>query len=363
MRHYFIIFLVLSLFSCSEKTAETSKEQPDISSGDTLVNQYAKAFRIIEKELYTEVQVLEPSNDSVCFVYGIGEKVPEPITDLGPSIQSIAALSSTHVGMLKKLQLADKILGVSSSDYLCGSDEQPDWIQFGELGQADPEIYIKHTPDLIMYSGFKRDIPILKKLRHAGIESMVNYDWKETHPLGRAEWLKVFGVLFQCEKSARREFEAIEESYVTAMKKSAMISDVPSVFVGTIYGDVFNVPAGDSYMSKLLKDANAEYVYKDTKGTGSLSLTLEEAITENQTTDYWLNVAASSKKAVRQLNTNFTQLKSYQDNTIYTYLDRVNCFWEESAVAPHKVLKDLIRIFHPEVMESKDYYFYEKVAD
>lgn len=363
MRYCCIIFLLFSMFSCSEGNSDQSASRTDVAHGDTLTNKYAAAFRIIEKEQYTEIQVVEPSSDSVCFVYGIGEKIPEGITDFGESVDAIAALSATHVGMLKKLKLTDKVLGVSSTDYLCESDKDQEWIEYGELGQADPEMYIEHTPDLIMYSGFKRDIPVLKKLRNAGIESMVNYDWKETHPLGRAEWLKVFGVLFQCEERAFREFEKIEASYVAAVEKTAMLNDVPSVFVGTTYGDVFNVPAGDSYMAKLLEDANVDYQYAATDGTGSLSLSLEEAITKNQSTDYWLNVAASSKSGVRKLNANFTKLKAYQDGAMYTYFDRVNCFWEESAVAPHKVLNDLIAIFHPEVMPSKDYYFYKKIAD
>jgi iron complex transport system substrate-binding protein len=291
----------------------------------------------------------------------VGRNVPLKLVDLGAEIETLAALSSTHVGMLKALNAEDKIIGVSEKRYLCEERTHNDWVNFGELGQADPELFIQHKPALIMYSGFKLDPPVLKKLQKLGISAMVNFDWKETHPLGRAEWLKVFGHLFNIKTTADSTFATIKQNYLTLADRVGQHEKRPTVLVGTVYGDVFNAPAGESYLATLLADANVNYVYNETIGTGSLTMGLEEVITTNQATDFWLNAAARSRSEVLQMNANFNLLKAYQNRDLYTYFDNVNCFWEESAVAPDKVLSDLIQLFYGKDFSSADLNYYSRI--
>lgn len=360
----FSLFFLVSLIIAGCDTNETADTRLSVGAGDTIVNAYAEAFRIIKYQPYNEIQVLDPSNDSVIARYGKGEFVPEHgIIKIPEQVQSIAALSSTHVGMLKMLGEENSILGVSNTRYLCEDGKSKSWINYGELGQADPELYVKHQPSLIMYSGFKNDILVLKKLRNMGVPAMINYDWKETHPLGRAEWLKVFGELFNCENRANELFDSIQKRYLQLSKYIQNDSTSPSVLVGTVYGDVFNVPAGESYMAKMLEDANVDYVYADSKGTASLSLTLEEVITTNRATDFWLNVAANSSSDVLAMNQRFEMLSSFQEGNLYTYYSNVNCFWEQSAVMPDKVLSDLIHIFHPELFDNPMLHYYERIDE
>jgi len=358
-----ILFLIFLIFACSQNNEQVQKvEQVEDLTGDTITNDYAEAFRIINFPDHQQIDIIEPSSNEVLYRYGFGEKVPVTLVDLGSRIETIAALSSTHVGMLKKLDLQDHILGVSSKKYSCNQDLSSDWINYGDLGQSDPEMFVRYRPSLVMYSGFKLDHPILKKLKKIEIPAMVNYDWKETHPLGRAEWLKVFGILFNVEDRAAKKFDQIKRRYRNLTKDIQKDSTRPSVVVGTVYGDVFNVPAGESYMAKMLEDANVNYKYKNTEGTASLSISLEEFITTNRSTDYWLNAAASSKKEVLNMNANFGMMKAFQEGEMYTYFDRVNCFWEESAVAPEKVLSDLIHIFHPDKFEDQTLYYYKRIS-
>jgi iron complex transport system substrate-binding protein len=128
-----------------------------------------------------------------------------------------------------------------------------------------------------------------------------------------------------------------------------------------MYGDVFNVPAGDSYMAKLLEDVNLDYKYSESVGTGSLSLSLEQVISENRTTNIWLNVAAQSKDKVLEMNNRFRLLESLQKNHIYSYYHRVNCFWEKSAVSPHFLLQDICKIVYPDQFEDETFTFYSKL--
>lgn len=362
MRILLYVFLGLSFLSCvpGQKSEESNKAVL-LAVGDTVYNEYAQAFRIIHYDDYVQLDIIDPLLDSVLYQYGIGNNVPGSLNDLGSEIESIAALSSTHVGMIRALNLSHRITGVSYKKYLCDTTGTSQWVNFGELGQADPELYVANKPNLIMYSGFKLDVPVLKKLREIGIPSLVNYDWKETHPLGRAEWLKVFGILFNKESEAKLKFGKIKDEYMGIVKFIQNAPNSPSVLVGTLYGDVFNVPAGESYMSTMLTDANVKYKYSNTEGTGSLNISLEEVVTTNRSTDFWLNVAASSKQEVLNMNANFTMLDAFQEDRIFTYFNDVNCFWEESAVAPQKVLYDLIHIFHPSQFEQSNLHYYDKI--
>lgn len=362
MRLIAIIFLIAFLIGCSSVTSEQDSDSQRMDCGDTLSNSYAEAFRVIQYNSYTQLDIIDPATDSVWYRYGKGQDVPSFIVDLGNDMETIAALSSTHVGMLKALDLNEHILGVSSKKYLCGDKNDEEWIDYGDLGQSNPELFVKHRPSLITYSGFQQDIPILKKLEKIGVPAMVNYDWKETHPLGRAEWLKVFGLLFDVEAQSNKRFDAIEKEYLSLVESIKKDSTSPSVFVGTLYGDVFNVPAGESYMAKMLEDANVKYKYADTKGTGSLNISIEEIITTNRSTNYWLNVAASSDEEILNMNQNFSMLRAFQESKVYTYFEEVNCFWEESAVAPHKVLSDIIHIFHPEEFDNPTLYYYKRIS-
>jgi iron complex transport system substrate-binding protein len=362
MRYILSFLFVCTLMACkqsAEKMADGPTELEFI--GDTIQNDYAEAFRIIQFDDFTQIDLIDPVKDSTLYRYGVGENIPSELVNLGAEIKTVAALSATHVGMLKALNAEDKIIGVSEKRYLCKDILHDEWVNYGELSQADPELFIKHKPTLIMYSGFKLDPPVLEKLKKLGISAMVNFDWKETHPLGRAEWLKVFGYLFKMKTTADSTFAKIKQNYLTLAERVGQHEKRPTVLVGTVYGDVFNAPAGESYLAILLADANVDYVYNETKGTGSLTMGLEEVITENQGTDYWLNAAARSRSEILEMNANFSFLSAYQNKKLYTYFSNVNCFWEESAVAPDKVLSDLIQLFYGNDLASDDLYYYSSI--
>ncbi|MDX1652730.1 MAG: ABC transporter substrate-binding protein [Brumimicrobium sp.] len=348
-----IFFLILaSLLSCSTDSGPSVKEDTVVGEkGDTLKNEYAEAFRIIKFSDHFEIEVIDPQEGSVAFSYAIGKRKPGK-EFIEKELNKVIALSSTHLGMMEKLNLLDRIVGISGEQYLCSEFlkkrvEEKKVHSVGDIGMSDVEGYIAVKPDLIIYSGFDTKAPILNKMEMVGLQTFTNYDWKETHPLGRAEWLKVFGLLFNKEEVAFEAFERIKESYLLLKSKASNVQDRPDVLVGTVYGDIFNAPAGNSYMARLLSDANCNYVYKNTDGVGSISLSMERVITENENTEWWLNVSAQSKSEVLLLSDKFKLMRSFRQGNMYSYYHRVNCFWERSAVEPHLILEDLCKILHP----------------
>lgn len=364
-----IFFISLLLCSCAGNKSEESNDinLSDISEkSDTLINQYAETFRIIEHDNYTEIEVLNSESKQVEFRYNVGHSKEHKIVGINQEVNRVVALSSTHIGMMEKLGLINKVIGISDEKYLCSSELEERVNtglveSVGDIGMSDIEGYIEVNPDLIIYSGFDTKAPILQKLTSAGIKTFTNYDWKETHPLGRAEWLKVFGVIFNKQKEAEKLFTQIEKEYLDLVEKVKDFSSEENILVGTLYGDVFNAPAGDSYMAKILEDANLDYKYQETKGTGSISLTLEKVISENRNTSIWLSVAAQSKAKVLEMNNRFKMMDSYRNNRIYSYFHQVNCFWERSAISPHLLLLDICKIAYPEHFEETEFTFYKRL--
>jgi iron complex transport system substrate-binding protein len=279
----------------------------------------------------------------------------------------MSVLSTTHIGMLTALNKTEVITSVSDMG-LVYNKKLKERLKLGSIretggfGLANLEVFLSLSPSAIVYSGFDENNPVIEKLAAANLKTLANYEWKETHPLGRAEWIKYFGVLIGEEEAADSIFHQIKLNY-NKVKDSiaAYATQQPSVLVGTPYGDQFNVPAGNSYMAKMLKDLKVNYVYANTEGVASHSYSLEKVISENKHTDYWLNVAASSKEKLLELNKKFELLEAVHNGGTFSYFSRVNKFWEESAVRPDLLLLDLAAIFHPDLFKQKQMNYYSVV--
>jgi len=363
MQKRFIFFTFILMAACS---AKESIKTNLIETGVQEKNMFAEGFQLIRFKNYIQISIINPETKEVDFEYYIGKGGSNTAIQIPDNPSRVIALSATHIGMMDELDLSNRIVGVSSENYICSENVMArimnkSALTLGDIGSSDIEGYLAANSDLIITSGFDNKAPILKKMKSAGLTLFTNYDWKETHPLGRAEWIKVFGVLFNKEAEAKQLFKEISQSYheIAAMATANTVQ--PSVLVGTMYGDVFNAPAGDSYMAKLLLDANVDYVYAATNGVGSLSLSLENIISTNRSTAFWLNPAAQNNNQILQMNTRFELLQSFQNGNVYSYYSNVNCFWERSAISPHLLLEDLCKIFYPEMFTNDKLTFYSVV--
>jgi iron complex transport system substrate-binding protein len=359
-----LFFLLLGGFtSCKAENKNDFSEVNNLSKTDTLENEFAEAFQIIYNQYGLKINILDPTTKAILQSYRIGEANQAGYNSFTHDLNRVVAMSTTHVGMMRKLSLEDKIVGVPSFKYLCHPLSEADVSEIGDMGMTDAESFLVADPDLILYSGFNLNAPILNKLEQANLKTFLVYEWKETHPLGRAEWIKVYGVLFQKQKEAGAIYEKIKSEYYQITDKLKHAEHKPTVFAGTYFGDVFNVPAGDSYVAQLFKDANIDYVYSRTEGTGSLNLSLEEVITKNATTEFWLNEGAAKKSDLLKQSQKFKMLESLRTGKMYSYFENTNCFWENSPIEPHKILEDFGKIFHPTLFEEHELNYYSLLKD
>lgn len=368
MKIWISTLLLLVLSACGNSSEK--KHPTNTSEGIT----YAKHFRIINQQGYQELQILNPGDGRTEKKYALVKKnqtiaLPAGLTKIEVPLTSIVALSGTHIGMMEKIGCADQISGISSKNYLANKTvlkgcESKKVIEFGDFGMLNPERVLQTTAKVIVYSGSEGEAPANEdKLVKIGILCLPNYDWKENHPLGKAEWIKVFGVLFDKENEANAYFESTVKEYNALKKAVEGLKEKPTLFSGMVFGDSWYMPGGDSFGAKLFTDAGADYVAKNEKGTGSVSYSFEQVFKTNQHTAFWINVEFPTKREILLANGKYAHFDAFKKGNIYTYSHATNYFWENSAIEPHHVLSDLIRILHPGKVKQSKLYFYRKVAE
>lgn len=355
---FFILLLVLT--SCS---FNDSIEQKKIINGSI---KYAKHFNLINKNQSNVLQIFDPETHSIQREYIISAEPLELEHNIVAPIKSIIPLSSTHVGMLSVLKSLNSIVAISDSNYVYNPFLLKD-INIGKVeqvggeGMESSEKILKLRPNVLMYSGFGKEFKKEKQLEKFGINCIPNYDWRELHPLGKAEWIKVFGALLGKEKEANDYFNEIEKAYFKLTNQVRSIQNKKSILSGHLVGDIWFAPAGDSYNAQFFKDANVDYVYADSEGTGSIKKSLEEIIHENKSTDYWLNCNSLCLNDLAFLQKKYAFLLPFQKGQVYDYNINGQLFWEMSAIEPHKVLSDLINIVYPSVLKENKLYFYSQL--
>lgn len=360
MFKYFFIFIIVQFFvSCIAKTVTVNEK----SGFSEIKLDYAKNFRLFEKNNRFKVEIINPDNNSVEEVFYFGSKK----SDIKIPSGNLVSLSSTTNGMLVKLRALDGLTGVSSINYVFSPEikkrfNSGDIVEFGDEASYSPENLIKHEVKMVLYSGFGKEFPNNDKLKQFGITTIPVYDWRETHPLGKAEWIKFLGLITGKYEEALRYFENVKEEYLSLTKLTKNILKEPKVISGNLYGDSWNAPGGGSYMARIFKDAGADYRYKDNNQTGSIQYSLETILTDNNNTEFWFNPGFSKKSEILKVNENLRLLPPFENNT-YCYSGNMSLYWEFSAIEPHKVLSDLIAILHPEILPAEKLYFYKKIEN
>lgn len=351
MKHLFCL-LLLVLAACASKQQPTTVE----SDADDVALSYATNFRIRTADSVRVIEILNPET---------GKKEREIRVD--KPFQRLITLSSTHIGMISELHSEDVIAGVSSATYVYNPIVQKGLkngqvIELGEESNIPLERIIASKADIIIYSGFNKDFPHREQLEQLGIICLPDYDWREVHPLGKAEWIKVFGVLLGKEQAANDYFKGVEQEYLSLVETAKNLPWSECLLSGNIYGDFWYSPAGESYNAHLFRDAHISYPYAETTGTGSVSLTMEEVVRDNTNCRYWINPGATSLTQLLSINPKASHFRSFKEDQVYCYSQKGNYFWEMSAIQPQKVLSDLIRIAHPDAALSDKLYFYSRLS-
>jgi hypothetical protein len=159
-------------------------------------------------------------------------------------------------------------------------------------------------------------------------------------------------------------------NYEKARLKVAAIAqkaqNQPTVITGFHRNGTWNIPGGNSYVAKLLKDAGANYFGADNAESGSIPLSFEAVYDRALNAQVWLNGSQDWTRLqdVASTDERYTKLSAFQSGRVFNNNARVNEFggndyWQSGTISPHLVLSDLVKILHPELLPKHQLIYYQ----
>jgi iron complex transport system substrate-binding protein len=280
--------------------------------------------------------------------------------------------STTHIPALELLGVEQTLVGFPGTDYI-SSEKTRILIDDGkvrELGKNEginTEVLLELNPDVVIGFGVDGVNKTFETIKKARIPVIYNGDWVESSALAKAEWIKFFGVLFNKEKEADSIFNRIETDYIEAKGIAQQAKKQPTVLSGAMHKDVWYLPNGSSPEAQFLKDANVNYLWSDTSGNGSLALSFEVVLEKAKTADLWLSPSYYiSFEQLEKANSLYTNFDAFKNKNIFSFADTTGetggvLYYELGTARPDLVLKDLIKICHPELLKNYEPYFFKRL--
>ena len=275
-------------------------------------------------------------------------------------LESNLVFTAPHCQLLTELGCQNAITGVCDKDYInipdIKSRAQADAkvahpiMDCGSSMQPDIERIIALHPEALLISPFENSggYGKLDKLRIPVIETA---DYMETSPLGRAEWIKLYGLLLGSSK-ADSLFSAIEKEYIQLKAEAAKLPLGLSILTERKTGNVWYVPGGKSTMGILLRDAHARYIFADDTHSGSLSMSPEQIIAKGNQVDVWafkyFGGNALTKQDLLAEYQGYQALKAFQTGTVYETDTSCEPYFELTSFHPEILLREFIVLSHPE---------------
>lgn len=341
---------------------------------DVYTPEYATGFKILgaDNSASTLIQISNPwqgakNVEMSYFISRNGEQAPTGFT--GPVIRAgakrIVCMSSSYIAMLDAIGQTDRIVGVSGIDYVSNPYVLAHKESIRDMGaEMNYELLIGLKPDVVLLYGIgDAQTSVTDKMRELSIPYMYVGEYLEESPLGKAEWLIALSELTDSREKGIEVFREIPRRYQALKTLTESVEQRPTVMFNTPWNDSWVMPSTQSYMAQLVADAGADYIYKENVSNSSTPIGLETAYGLIQKADYWINVGvASTLDELKAVNPKFADAKTVREKTVYNNNLRLtptggNDYWESAVVRPDVVLRDLIHIFHPELVTDSLYYY------
>jgi iron complex transport system substrate-binding protein len=377
MKSFVTLFLVSIIFiGCKENTRSEEQRKKYKQS---IQIKHAKGFDIQYFKNYKKLIIKAPYlNATTQFEYiistdGDSNTMYPKGTLINTPVRKIVVTSTTHIPMLELLGVENTLIGFPHTAYITSPKtrkliENKSIKEVGIKADLNTEILLDLNPDVVVGFSISKTNKSLALIEKAGIPVLLNGDWLEKTPLGRAEWIKFFGVLYDKEKEADSIFNAIEKNYTEAKLIASKAKNTPSILSGAIMSkDIWNLPAGESFVAQFLKDANTNYLWKDSKGKGSLSISFESVLDKGKEADIWIAPGFfRNKEQMLSRNKNYQTFTAFKNDQLFTFAANVGdtggtIYFELGPTRPDLVLKDIIKITHPELLVNYTPTFFSKM--
>lgn len=375
MKKTFCLSLILGaliLFSCSG-----GGRTQVAGNGEVEENLYAQGFEIAHYEDFSTISVVDPWNTSRILQRYIlvdrRDSLPDNLpqgTIIRTPVENIIMYTTIHASIWEELEAVGDIVGICEPEYLTSQTaiqmlQQGKIHDCGKAASPNVEKIMEIGGEIIIASPFEHGG--YGQAEKLGIPIFESADYMETHPLGRVEWMKVFGMLSGKRELADSLFENTMNNYNRLKDLANNVQHRPRVMSERKYGSSWFIVGGASYISQMYKDAGADYIFSDNKETGSVPIAFETVYERGEDSDVWVFKYAkprpmlySDLKAEYEPYSNFAPFKNrniYICNTVTTP------YYEYIAIHPDYILADYVKIFHPELLPDYNMVCYEAMQD
>ena len=352
MNKFYVLLLVTSLIiGCSKENKQIKHTK-------------SKSFDYIENIVVT--------NDEEKISYQVGEEIIT-FTPNDLPITSIMVESSAAIAYLNELEALSLVKGVTDPNYIYNAEIRnkitlQEILDIGASNELYTELILKHRPQLIIAN----TNPVLAKyhqqLKENGIKILYLDEYKEKTPLAQAEYIKVIGQLIGKEDLANQKFESIKKEY---LETKAFIKEKGngniSTLLNTMMGDVWYIPNQSSLQVQYINDARGNYIFGNEGDKLVTNSSFEEVYIKAKDATHWINVINYSSLAQMKADREqYTWFNAYKTGQVYNYTNRKTKngaldIYETGIVRPDLILKDLGKIYHPQLFTSHEFYFYQQL--
>ena len=352
-------------------------EEPVIEKQVTI--DYAQNFTLEYKDGYELLTVTTPWEGAAePFQYALVPEGTEVSDDLGNAlvvhtpIKSFVSLSTTFLPFLEQIDELSSLVAVDSADYTY-NPTIPAWVESGMVqtvgsgSMVDVEKLVELEPDVIMANAFGSEWDTHPALEAAGLPVIINADYLEQNPLGRAEWGKFIAAFYDKEVEIGEIFDAMVERYNAAKALTQELTEKKTVLVNTPYEGSWSMPGVDSYATIFLKDAGADYLFNDIPGYYSQYLDFETVFERAKEANVWINVGmAADLASLSAMDERLADFDAYKSGEVYNNNARTTAmggsdYFESGVANPDLILLDMIKILYPELVPDHAFFFYQQL--
>lgn len=335
-------------------------------------------FTIEEKDGCSIVTIYDPwKKGKVMDVYllipretEIPSGLPEG-TIVRTPVERAVVYTSLHASIIEQIGAIKRICGVCEPQYLTNEKvrEMVKEGQIADLGLSsspDTEKIIDLETDLIIATPFENNgYGNAEKL---GIPIFKAADYMETTPLHRAEWIYLFGLLFDCRAAADSIYNTTCDNYGRLKALAASAPSKPTVILERKYGASWGMPAGESYIATLHNDAGADYLFSDIPGTNSKHLSFEEVYDRASTAEFWLMKHNTTKGSftyhdLEEEYQPYSNFEAFKKRDIFGCNTVEEPYYDDIAIHPDWILADFIKIYHPELLPDYELRYYRPLDE
>ncbi|WP_452229460.1 ABC transporter substrate-binding protein [Lacinutrix sp. MEBiC02404] len=373
-----LLFCLLLSFTACKKEVKSIPENKQDSVKTAF--KYAEGFTITHNENFKILTIKNPwPKAEKEYKYALVHKdVASKITlnkdefdgIITIPIEKIVVTSTTHIPALELLEVEETLVGFPGTDYVSSLKtrariEDKNIRELGKNEGINTEVLLELQPNVVIGYGIDGNNKTFETIKKSGIPVIYNGDWVEKSALAKAEWIKFFGVLYNKEQIANTIFNSIEKNYEEAKALALKVEKQPTVISGAMHKDTWYLPNGTSPEAQILKDANVNYLYSETTGSGSLALNFETVFEKAKHAELWLSPSYyASMEALEKANEHYTKFDAFQNKTIYSFVNTTGktggvIYYELGTARPDIVLKDIIKICHPELLPEYTPYFFK----